>query len=134
MRPDDTAPASGEAFDPPAPRRPKYVHYEDRRWRVVSTEKVNGTDWYGLRSNRLTIIAPITDCVPDDRPPMRRFRFENYILEFEPITGICWIRKRKERRGDRNRTSLEAIHSMTTKAYVAMQKSLRKAKRRSKRR
>lgn len=110
----------------------KYVIYEDRRYRVAGTETIDGREYYQLETCSAELVALPEECIPDDRPRVRRFKHDGYILEFEPDSGIVWIRRPRQRRSDSNRTSLAAIFSMTTKAHVALQKSLRAAKRRAK--
>lgn len=118
----------------------RFVIYEDIRWQVTGETKVDNRTYLELRRKRringvwktFDVLGEPEHCVPDDRPVIRRFKFGGFILEFETQSGIVWIRRPRERRSEKNQTSLSAIHSMTIKAHVALKKSLRAAKRRAK--
>ena len=106
--------------------QPKFVQYEEERWAVTGIEKVDDAEWYGLKRGTLAIVAPINECVPDDKPRVRKFKHDGYVMEFEPATGIVQLREAGRRK--RVTTSLGAIFSAITKAAVRLEIDRRKAK------
>lgn len=109
-------------------KTPKYVIYEESRFRVLGVEVIDEKEYYELKvGDRNAMVAPIEDCTPDEKPRKRKIKADGYVLEFDVTTGEIAVRRAGGRK--RYQTSLAAIFSMTVKANVALEKALRKAKR-----
>jgi hypothetical protein len=116
------------------PDTPRFVAHDDRTWRVTDTLTIDDELFYDLMTqgptSRASVVARMSECVVVHQNRVRKFRDGGIVLEMN-TRGQCFVRKAGSRK--RYETSLEAIFSMTVKAHVAMQKSLKAAARRAKR-
>lgn len=119
---------------------PAYVKHDGQRWHVRRTAKVDGAPAYVLQQSRgprlppRVILARASECEPWQRPleTLRIFRDGRHVLEIH-VHG-CQVRRvavRSARSSKRWPTSIAAIHSMTVKAAVSLEKARRKAARRA---
>lgn len=101
---------------------PKYVQHDGERWRVTSEDAFDGITGYVLSRGKRALWARVSDCIPDDKPRVRRLRDAGYILEFTD-RGEVTLRQRGRRK--RYTTSLAVLFGMTVKAAVDKEKSLK---------
>jgi hypothetical protein len=100
--------------------RPRYVLHDDARWQVVEEHEIDGEPAYGLSApGRHQMWARVSECIPDDKPRVRRLRASGYVLEFDN-RGAITIREQGRRK--RFVTSLAAIYSQTVKATVGRER------------
>jgi hypothetical protein len=113
---------------------PSYVMHDGKRWYVIGPVDIDGAPGYELRDVRgRCIIARAAECEPWQRPleTLRLFRAGKHVLEIH-VHG-CEVRRvyvRTARSSKRWPTSIDAIHSMTVKAAIALEKAKKKAARR----
>lgn len=112
---------------------PKLVLHDGEKWRVVREEEVDDEPGYVLSPMRfgkvegMHIWARKKDVVAWAPQRTRRLKDHDIVLEYNS-RGQVFVRKTRSRK--RFETSLPAIYSMTVKAHVAMEKSLKAAAKR----
>lgn len=114
------------------PTYPKWVIHDDMVWRVVFADQEEGETQYhltrGIGKRGRQLWAWASDCkpyTPEKRPPVRKLRCDDVVLEFN-ARGQVFLRRKKSSK--RYPTTLRALYDATVKQAVAAAKFAKRRK------